>query len=240
MDISIHLLHFINLSVRIVTKNECRSTVNSIQTKSFYVLRGKLRRKIYIYVILFIFLAHLGQRLKLAFLIKICPLSVVVVGVVAFHIFILSRTTWPISTKLGTMHPWVRGIQFCSNEGPRTFPRGDNFKWKHVKFIAYSRTSIYSNIDYQEMSMKLLRWTRWNQYRSKDWPYDSYYWKPLLVVLFRTVQAIQLKVWYHNIPSDKIQLSFLELWFKSMKYVNGKSSLLINQLESFLTENILI
>ena len=140
------------------------------------------------------FLAHLGQRLKLAFLIKICPLSVVVVGVVAFHIFILSRTTWPISTKLGTMHPWVRGIQFCSNEGPRTFPRGDNFKWKHVKFIAYSRTSIYSNIDYQEMSMKLLRWTRWNQYRSKDWPYDSYYWKPLLVVLFRTVQAIQLKV----------------------------------------------
>ena len=151
-----------------------------------------------------------------------------------------SKTTEPISTKLGTMHPWVKGIQFCSNEGPRTFPRGDNFKWKHVKFIAYSRTSIYSNIDYQEMSMKLLRWTRWNQYRSKDWPYDSYYWKPLLVVLFRTVQAIQLKVWYHNIPSDKIQLSFLELWFKNMKYVNGKSSLLINQLVSFLTANILI
>ena len=36
-----------------------------------------------------------------------------------FHIFIFfSRTTGPISTKLGTKHPWVKGIQVCSNEGP--------------------------------------------------------------------------------------------------------------------------
>ena len=32
----------------------------------------------------------------------------------------------PISTKLGTKYPWVKGIQVCSNEGPRPFPRGDN------------------------------------------------------------------------------------------------------------------
>ena len=25
-------------------------------------------------------------------------------------------------------HPWVKEIQVCSNEGPRPFPRGDNFK----------------------------------------------------------------------------------------------------------------
>ena len=29
-----------------------------------------------------------------------------------------SRTTEPISTKLGTKHPWVKGIQVCSNEEP--------------------------------------------------------------------------------------------------------------------------
>ena len=31
---------------------------------------------------------------------------------------IFSRTTGPISTKLGTMHPWVTGIKVYSNEGP--------------------------------------------------------------------------------------------------------------------------
>ena len=39
-----------------------------------------------------------------------------------------SRTTGPISTKLGTMPPWVKRIQVCSNEGPRPFPRGDNYE----------------------------------------------------------------------------------------------------------------
>ena len=29
---------------------------------------------------------------------------------------IFSRTTWPISTKLGTKHPWVKRIQVCWNE----------------------------------------------------------------------------------------------------------------------------
>ena len=36
--------------------------------------------------------------------------------------------TWPISTKLGTKHPWVKEIQVCSNEGPSALPRGDNYE----------------------------------------------------------------------------------------------------------------
>ena len=35
-----------------------------------------------------------------------------------------SRTAGPISTKLGTSQLWVKGIQVCSNEGLRSFPRG--------------------------------------------------------------------------------------------------------------------
>ena len=57
-----------------------------------------------------------------------------------------SRTTGPISTKLGTLHTWVKGIQACSNERLRLFPRGDNYetgiihRW-NVK-ILYSKTTV--------------------------------------------------------------------------------------------------
>ena len=71
-------------------------------------------------------------------------LSFVISSSVTFHIFIFfSRTTWTISTKLGTKHPWVVGI--CSNEGPHPFTRGDNYKiaklhWQNFK-IFFSRTT---------------------------------------------------------------------------------------------------
>ena len=42
-----------------------------------------------------------------------------------FKIF-FSRTTEPISTRLGTNHPWVKGIQVCTKDGDRPSPRGDN------------------------------------------------------------------------------------------------------------------
>ena len=63
-----------------------------------------------------------------------------------FHIFIIfSRTTGPISTKLGTKHPQVKGIQVCSNEGPHLFPRGDNYEIAKyidkIKKILFSRTT---------------------------------------------------------------------------------------------------
>jgi hypothetical protein len=37
-----------------------------------------------------------------------------------------SRTTGPSLTRLGTNHPWGKGIQVCSNEGDSPSPRGDN------------------------------------------------------------------------------------------------------------------
>ena len=33
-----------------------------------------------------------------------------------------------VTTKLGTKHTWVNGIQVCSNEGPGLFLRGDNYE----------------------------------------------------------------------------------------------------------------
>ena len=39
---------------------------------------------------------------------------------------IFSRTTEPISTKLGTKHPWVKGIQVSSNEELINSPKINN------------------------------------------------------------------------------------------------------------------
>ena len=74
-------------------------------------------------------LAHLSWKLKWAFLITCRPSSVRPSVCVNFHIFIFfSRTTGPISTKLGTHHPWVKRIKVCLNEGAHLFSRGDNYE----------------------------------------------------------------------------------------------------------------
>jgi hypothetical protein len=41
---------------------------------------------------------------------------------------IFSRTSRSISIKLGTNHPWVKGILNCSNEGPSPLQMEDNHK----------------------------------------------------------------------------------------------------------------
>ena len=56
-----------------------------------------------------------------------------------------SRTSVPISTKLCTKHPWVKGIKNSSNEGPHPFPKGENYElvkinWRNLKFF-FSRTT---------------------------------------------------------------------------------------------------
>jgi hypothetical protein len=44
------------------------------------------------------------------------------------HLKIVSRTIGPILTRLGTNHPWVKGIQICSKEGDSPSSRVDNSK----------------------------------------------------------------------------------------------------------------
>jgi hypothetical protein len=48
-----------------------------------------------------------------------------------------SRTSKPISIKLGINHSWVKEILNCSNNGPGPLQRGDNLN--HLK-IFFSRT----------------------------------------------------------------------------------------------------
>ena len=44
-----------------------------------------------------------------------------------FTFHLLLQNQWPILIKLGTKHPWVKGIPVCSNEGPH-LPRGNNYE----------------------------------------------------------------------------------------------------------------
>ena len=69
---------------------------------------------------------HLSSFVCLSVRLSVCLCLSVCLS--TFNIFIFfSRTTGPISTKLGTMYPSVKGIQVCSYEGPSPFPRGDNY-----------------------------------------------------------------------------------------------------------------
>jgi hypothetical protein len=55
------------------------------------------------------------------------PLSIIcLLNIYIFDFF--SRTTGPISTKLGRKHLLVKGIQVSSNDDDRPFPMGDNGK----------------------------------------------------------------------------------------------------------------
>jgi hypothetical protein len=51
-------------------------------------------------------------------------LSVCLLIIYIFDFFI--KTAGPILTKLGTKHPWAKGIQNCINERQPPSPRGDN------------------------------------------------------------------------------------------------------------------
>jgi hypothetical protein len=52
-----------------------------------------------------------------------------------------SRSSRPIIIKLGTNHPYVKGIQNCTNQGLGPMQRGDNHKnakmgWGHLKIFS--------------------------------------------------------------------------------------------------------
>jgi hypothetical protein len=59
------------------------------------------------------------------------------------HLKILfSKTTGSILTRLGTNHPWVKGIHVCSKEGDIHSPRGENSE--SVKIHRIFKTKIFS------------------------------------------------------------------------------------------------
>ena len=81
---------------------------------------------------------------------------------------LFSRTTWPISTKFGTKHPWVMRTQVCSNEGPCIFPRGDSYQivkihWRNLKILLLQNhltnfNQIWHNTSLCKGDSSLFKW----------------------------------------------------------------------------------
>ena len=53
----------------------------------------------------------------------------------------LWRITLPISTKLCTKHPWVKGIYICSNEKPRPFSKGTKLRNSKKTLSKFQKSS---------------------------------------------------------------------------------------------------
>ena len=84
-----------------------------------------------------------------------------------------SRSTGPISTKLSTKHPWVKGIQVCSIEGPAPFSRGDNCEivrihWGNLEI--FSRTQLLISTNFNKSSSSKGDST-FPKRRAKQWKY---------------------------------------------------------------------
>ena len=68
---------------------------------------------------------------------------------------IFSKTTQPISTKLGSNHLRMIGIQFYTNERPHPFPREDNYKLakKHFENLPLQNHWAYFNLTRHKASL---------------------------------------------------------------------------------------
>ena len=110
----------------------------------------------------FWFLAHLSWKLKWAFLIACHPSS----EIAKIHLqnFNQKKHT-SISTKLATMHPWVKGHQVCSNEGPCPFPSGDYYE------IAKNILTNFKNLLLQN------HWANFNQSWHKAFDSSLFKWR---------------------------------------------------------------
>ena len=72
----------------------------------------------------------------------------------------------------GTKHPWVKGIQVCSNEGPHPFPRGDNYENSENTLTKF-KTLLLKNYraDFNQISHKAsLPWVKGIQVCSNEGP----------------------------------------------------------------------
>lgn len=110
----------------------------------------------------FQFLAHLGQRLKWTFLIKICPLMSIIIIIIVividiaclnFSYFICLRTPWPNSTKLFFKAPLEWGLsEFLKNIWPLgLLQRVDN---KEIKIE--NRLGCHKNLPLKNHKLKIV------------------------------------------------------------------------------------
>ena len=104
-----------------------------------------------------------------------------------FKFIFFSITTRRISTRLGTQHPLVKGIQVCSNERSHSIPRGDNnqiikLHWQHLNIFFFSESRLnqtWWKVSFGERDPSLFKW--------RATPFSKGRWLQLLTNLFAQV-----------------------------------------------------
>ena len=97
-------------------------------------------------------LAYQSKRLKWAFLIKICPLSVVVVGIIVAIVVIFSyfhvlfKNSWANFNQTLNKESLGKGFRVCVNERSGLFQRGDNCEWIKEGWGSFLKNQIVLNI----------------------------------------------------------------------------------------------
>ena len=57
---------------------------------------------------------------------------------------LLVQNHWANFNQIGTMHPWVKGMQVCSNEGPL---ENTLTKFKNLKFVQMKGSTLFPRGD---------------------------------------------------------------------------------------------
>ena len=127
------------------------------------------------------FLAHLSRRIKWAFLIKICPLSVVVVVVLVVGVVdvnyshFLSHLQKHWANYNQTWHKASLGDEDSSllKWGPCPFPRGNDFEivkihWRNIKIFSRTTGAISTKFDTKHLWVKVI------QNYSNEEPFEFY------------------------------------------------------------------
>ena len=84
-------------------------------------------------------------------------------SVIRLFVFKLFTFSFSSPEALGQiqLHSWVRGIQVCSNQGLRPFPRGDKNKWrKYIVEIYKSFSPEPLGQFYSNLAQSILEWRR--------------------------------------------------------------------------------
>ena len=109
-----------------------------------------------------------------------------------------SRTTEPILTKHGTMHPWVKGIQVCSNEGPPPFSWGYNYEIAKIHSIGRNwkknllLKNHWANFNQTWQSILCLRGIKF-VLSGDNCEIAKIYWRNLKIFFSRTTGPISTK-----------------------------------------------
>ena len=164
-----------------------------------------------------------------------------------------------MSTKLGTKHPWVKGILLCFKKWPHPFPRGDNYEianihWRNLK-IFFSRTNEPISTKLGAMHPLVKRYQVWSNEGPCPFPRGDnneiakIHWRNLKVNFSRTTEPISTKLgtmhsWVKGIQicSNEVpalfQVNIITKWQKNFDEIIKSSPEPLGQFQPNLVQSI--